>query len=95
MDPEDIKKCLYSISDNNSYLTANRDPCEKMIRLLRKYFRPDRCGVLRVWCPVACPPDTHSLVFTKTATRVASVWQLRLVDRELVCHTRTLTSMPM
>ncbi len=38
---DDIKMCLYSIGDNNSYLTFNRDPVDKMIRHLTTYFRPD------------------------------------------------------
>jgi len=38
---EDILLCLYSISDNNSYLLFNRDPLDKMIDYLHKYFRPD------------------------------------------------------
>jgi hypothetical protein len=39
---EEIKNCLYSIGDNNSYLTFNRDPVDKMIKLLTTYFAPDR-----------------------------------------------------
>lgn len=39
--PDEIKLCLYSIGDNHSYLRGNRDPCDKMIYYLKKYFRPD------------------------------------------------------
>ncbi|KAI7892750.1 uncharacterized protein EV154DRAFT_418223 [Mucor mucedo] len=38
---DEIRHCLYSIGDNNAYLRANRDPCEKMIRSLEKFFSPD------------------------------------------------------
>jgi hypothetical protein len=37
---EDIETLLYSIGDNNSYLTFNRDPVDKMIGLLKQYFSP-------------------------------------------------------
>ncbi|KAI9486754.1 MAG: hypothetical protein EXX96DRAFT_593230 [Benjaminiella poitrasii] len=37
---DEIRHCLYSIGDNNAYLRANRDPCEKMIRYLEKFFDP-------------------------------------------------------
>ncbi|KAI8979838.1 hypothetical protein BDF20DRAFT_819197 [Mycotypha africana] len=37
---DDIRHCLYSIGDNNAYLRANRDPCEKMIRYLEEFFNP-------------------------------------------------------
>jgi len=33
--------CLYSIGDNNSFLTFNRDPVNKMIDYLTTYFKPD------------------------------------------------------
>ncbi|KAI8365630.1 hypothetical protein EDC96DRAFT_509335 [Choanephora cucurbitarum] len=39
---DEIRRCLYSIGDNNAYLRANRDPCEKMIRYLEKYFSPQQ-----------------------------------------------------
>jgi hypothetical protein len=38
---DEIKWCLYSISDNNSFLTANRDPVEKMIAYLTTSFAPE------------------------------------------------------
>ncbi|KAG1173538.1 hypothetical protein G6F70_005707 [Rhizopus microsporus] len=37
---DEIRHCLYSIGDNNAYLRANRDPCEKMIQYLEKLFDP-------------------------------------------------------
>jgi len=37
----DIKLCLRSIGDNNSFLIGTRDPVIKMISLLTSNFRPD------------------------------------------------------
>ncbi|KAG1057467.1 hypothetical protein G6F43_000691 [Rhizopus delemar] len=37
---EDVERCILSISDNNAFLKANRDPCEKMLKYLAKYFNP-------------------------------------------------------
>jgi hypothetical protein len=37
---ENVKQCLYSIGDNHAFLRANRDPCERMIGYLQKYFHP-------------------------------------------------------
>ncbi|KAG8899076.1 hypothetical protein FRC00_001917, partial [Tulasnella sp. 408] len=38
--PELIRQCLYSIGDNHAFLRVNRDPCDKMIQYLKKYFHP-------------------------------------------------------
>jgi hypothetical protein len=38
---EDIENCLYSISDNNSFLNSNRKPIIDCIDLLKKYFHPN------------------------------------------------------
>ncbi|KAL4447499.1 hypothetical protein ABPG75_004718 [Micractinium tetrahymenae] len=38
---DEILHCLYSISDNNSYLLFNRDPIDRMIGYLQSYFQPD------------------------------------------------------
>eukprot|EP00158_Paraphelidium_tribonemae_P006025 Partr_v1_DN27635_c2_g1_i1_m65344 putative Protein of unknown function (DUF2009) len=37
---DDIRNCLYSIGDNNSFLRGNRDPIDKMIALLTEHFSP-------------------------------------------------------
>jgi hypothetical protein len=37
---EDILTVLYSISDNNAYLRFNRDPVDRMLEYLVKYFDP-------------------------------------------------------
>ena len=41
---DDIELCLYSISDNNSFLNSNRKPITDCIALLEKYFKPDQCS---------------------------------------------------
>jgi len=38
---EDVEWVLYSMGDNSSFLIFNRDPVEKMILLLKKYFNKD------------------------------------------------------
>ena len=41
--PEDyLLQCLYSISDNNSFLLFNRDPVDRMIAYLQHYFQPNQ-----------------------------------------------------
>lgn len=40
---DDIRRCLYSIGDNNAYLRAARDPCEIMIDYLKTYFGRENC----------------------------------------------------
>eukprot|EP01122_Echinamoeba_exundans_P008345 TRINITY_DN2751_c0_g3_i1.p1 TRINITY_DN2751_c0_g3~~TRINITY_DN2751_c0_g3_i1.p1 ORF type:complete len:705 (+),score=190.15 TRINITY_DN2751_c0_g3_i1:161-2275(+) len=42
IDADTIEQCLYSIADNHSYLRGNRDPVDKMLFYLKKYFRPDQ-----------------------------------------------------
>lgn len=37
---EDIRACLYSISDNNSFLNSNKKPIVDCARLLEQYFHP-------------------------------------------------------
>jgi hypothetical protein len=37
---EVVRQCLYSIGDNHAFLRVNRDPCERMIEHLKKYFHP-------------------------------------------------------
>ena len=37
---EEILSVLYSISDNNAYLRFNRDPVDRMIDFLKRYFDP-------------------------------------------------------
>ncbi|RHY30040.1 hypothetical protein DYB32_004669 [Aphanomyces invadans] len=37
---DDIQQCLYSIADNNYHLYFERDPIDRMIGMLHKYFTP-------------------------------------------------------
>lgn len=39
---DDIRRCLYSIGDNNAYLRCARDPCDIMVKYLHKYFKGSR-----------------------------------------------------
>ena len=39
---DSIRSCLYSISDNSSFLAFNRDPVDRMIRNLKAYFDPNQ-----------------------------------------------------
>ena len=41
---EEILSVLYSISDNNAYLRFNRDPVDRMIDFLERYFDPKTPG---------------------------------------------------
>lgn len=38
---EDILQCLYSIADNNAYLRFNRDPVDRMLGYLTRFFDPN------------------------------------------------------
>lgn len=39
---EEVRRCLYSIGDNNAYLRTARDPCDTMINYLHTYFKAER-----------------------------------------------------
>ncbi|KAI8640706.1 hypothetical protein BD408DRAFT_419313 [Parasitella parasitica] len=58
---DEIRHCLYSIGDNNAYLRANRDPCEKMIQSLEKYFSPDSCDDPEYSLSIASGSQGHRL----------------------------------
>ena len=42
LSPDDIKLCLYSINDNNSFLTQSRDPIDVMITYLKANFKAEK-----------------------------------------------------
>jgi hypothetical protein len=44
LEAEDIRLCLYSICDNNSFLNSNRLPIDKMIAYLLQYFSSSKVG---------------------------------------------------
>ena len=37
---ETVRQALYSIGDNHAFLRTNRDPCDRVIGYLQKYFHP-------------------------------------------------------
>jgi hypothetical protein len=37
---EMVRQSLYSIGDNHAFLRTNRDPCDRMIGYLQRYFHP-------------------------------------------------------
>lgn len=39
---DEIKRCLYSIGDNNAFLRSSRDGCDQMIQYLNQFFSPDK-----------------------------------------------------
>jgi hypothetical protein len=39
---EEIKFCLYSLTDNNSFLNSNAEPIIKMIKYLKLFFNPNK-----------------------------------------------------
>ncbi|ORZ13459.1 hypothetical protein BCR42DRAFT_330614 [Absidia repens] len=39
---QDIERCLSSLSDNHAFLKSNRDPCEKMLKYLGKFYQPSK-----------------------------------------------------
>ncbi len=38
---DDVLRCLHSIGDNNAFLLFNRDPIDRMIEYLDKYYSQD------------------------------------------------------
>lgn len=39
---EGIRQCLYSIGDNNAFLAFSKEPVEKVIYYLKRYFDPQK-----------------------------------------------------
>lgn len=39
LDSDDLRRAIYSLADNNSYLAFCRSPIDEAIALLRKYFK--------------------------------------------------------
>merc|ERR1712063_230942 len=37
---EEVEQCIYSLGDHSSYLRFNREPCDRLIGLLRANFDP-------------------------------------------------------
>lgn len=81
---DDIRRCLYSIGDNNAYLRAARDPCDMMIKYLQFYFKletpTDRQSSLAIASGVGGARLTHD-----HARQFRYVFQSLALWRE-VCH---------
>jgi len=39
-----VEQCIYSIGDHSTYLRFNREPCDKLIHLLKEFFDPQDPG---------------------------------------------------
>ncbi|ORX57511.1 hypothetical protein DM01DRAFT_1284329 [Hesseltinella vesiculosa] len=79
---EDIERCLASLSDNHSYLKANRDPCDKMIKYLTKYFHPN---TIETGYSLAITAGRHGHRLTHThASQYYYVHQSLTLWREIV-----------
>ena len=92
---EDILRCLYSISDNNSYLLFNRDPVDRIIEYLRAYFRcaraPDSGDLTRCCWAGGCarPLALHGVPASRPGDGQGLSWsatEARL--REQTCGAR-------
>ena len=65
---DEIEWCLYSMGDNSSFLLFNRDPVDRMISYLKKYFGSGACRYMfcpgksniRFTCPVHLAQDLKS-----------------------------------
>ena len=65
---DEIEWCLYSMGDNSSFLLFNRDPVDRMISYLKKYFgsgasRYKPClgkSNIKFTCPVHLAKDLKS-----------------------------------
>ncbi|KAI8146650.1 hypothetical protein BJV82DRAFT_665609 [Fennellomyces sp. T-0311] len=79
---DDIARCLASLSDNHAYLKANRDPCEKMLKYLSKYFNPSKS---ESGYSLAIMAGRHGHRLTHThSTQYAYVHQSLCLWREIV-----------
>ncbi|RKP12040.1 hypothetical protein BJ684DRAFT_12084 [Piptocephalis cylindrospora] len=68
--PDEIRRCLYSIGDNHSFLRSNRDPCDRMIHYLTRHFNSST---------PASPTRDLSIAYGKGGARLShdhsSQWQ--------------------
>jgi hypothetical protein len=39
-----VEQCIYSLGDHSTYIRFNREPCDRLISLLREYFDPNSPG---------------------------------------------------
>ncbi|KAI9490198.1 hypothetical protein BDB00DRAFT_838746 [Zychaea mexicana] len=79
---DDIARCLASLSDNHAYLKSNRDPCDKMLKYLSKYFNPSKS---ESGYSLAIMAGRHGHRLTHThSTQYAYVHQSLCLWREIV-----------
>lgn len=81
---DDVRRCLYSIGDNNAYLRAARDPCDTMIDYLHYYFSPDKPGQKHKSLAIASGVGGARLTHDHTR-QFRYVYQSLALWRE-VCH---------
>jgi len=41
---DEVEQCIYSLGDHSTYLRFNREPCDRLIQLLKEYFHPTEPG---------------------------------------------------
>merc|ERR1712216_577626 len=41
---DEVEQCIYSLGDHSTYIRFNREPCDRLITLLREYFDPRNPG---------------------------------------------------
>jgi len=41
---DEVEQCIYSLGDHSTYIRFNREPCDRLIALLREYFDPVNAG---------------------------------------------------
>jgi hypothetical protein len=83
--PDDILSAVYSLSDYNTYLLFNRDPVERMIAYLRKYFDPRRCDTanesLAISSGALSPASSPCIAFLACSSRIlACIFNLAAVS---------------
>jgi hypothetical protein len=80
---EQIRQCLYSIGDNHAFLRANRDPCERMIKYLKDYFKPGGASDSKTSLSIRTGKGGARLSHTH-ATQYAYVLQTLTLWREIL-----------
>lgn len=80
--PEDILSAVYSLSDYNTYLLFNRDPVERMITYLRKYFDPRRCDDLKESLAISSGSLPHQTCSASVFVRMSVAFADDVAPRE-------------
>jgi len=48
-----VEQCVYSLGDHSTYLRFNREPCDRLIQLLKEHFHPDEIREGDLECSLA------------------------------------------